>query len=167
MAIELSKKDKQVALAEQYTKRLEPLVDDAKRAYGARDQNKSQHRASRAYTELLVEYYEKGGSIQLLAEKLGVTYAGIRRRIVTAENAIPPASKRKGLTEEEVEAAIERVKDAKNKSPEKYHAAIAKEREAGIPLSAIARGLGISNAAPLYYGLQRHYSKARSQATAR
>ena len=167
MAIKLSKKDKQAALAEQYTKKLEPLVDNAKRAYGARGQDKVQHKASRRYTELLVEYYEKGGSIQLLAENLGVTYAGIRRRIVTAENAIPPAAKRKGLTEEQVIEAVERVRVAKNKSPEKYHAAIAKEREAGIPLSAIARGLGISNAAPLYYGLQRHYSKARSQATAR
>lgn len=156
-----TKKDRQTTLVEQYTKKLEPLVDYAKRAYGSRDQDKLEHRASRKYTELLVEYYEKGGSIQMLAERLGVTYAGIRRRIVTSTNAIPPATRRKGLTEDMVNDAIERVRAAKQKSPEKYHAAIAKEREAGIPLSAIARGLGISNAAPLYYGLQQHYLRRK------
>lgn len=156
-----TKKQRQTTLVDQYSKKLEPLVDYAKQAYGARGQDKIQHKASRKYTELLVEYYEKGGSLQMLAERLGVTYAGIRRRIVTAENNIPPVARRKGLTEDAINAAIERVRAAKQKSPEKYHAALAKEREAGIPLSAIARGLGISNAAPLYYGLQRHYSRAK------
>ena len=161
-----AKKDKQLALVEQYAKKLEPLVESAKRAYGSRNQAKAEHKASRKYTELLVEYYNKGGSIQMLAQRLDVTYAGIRRRIVTSQSVIPPMARSKGLTEEAVTSAVERVRAAKAKTTEKYHAAIAREREAGIPLSAIAKGLGISNAAPLYYALQRHYSRVGQQTVA-
>ena len=152
-----AKKEKQAELVAQYTKKIQPIVEDAKKAYGARTQSTPAHRASRLYTNLLVEYYEKGGSISLLAESLGVTYAGIRRRITTAKTQIPAVARRKGLTEEAIEASLERIKSARNKGPAKYHAQLAKERENGIPLSAIAKGLGISNPAPLYYGVQRYY----------
>lgn len=152
-----AKKEKQAELAAQYTKKIEPLLEDAKRAYGARTQATPAHRASRLYTNLLVEYYEKGGSISLLAGNLGVTYAGIRRRITTAKTQVPAAPRRKGLTDEAIAASIERVKAARDKGTARYHAQLAKEREGGVPLAAIAKGLGISNSAPLYYGIQRYY----------
>ena len=158
-----AKKEKQTELVAQYTKKIKPLVEDAKKAYGSRTQTTPVHRASRLYTSLLVEYYEKGGSISLLAESLGVTYAGMRRRITTAKTQIPAVSRRKGLTEEVIEASLERVKAARDKGTARYHAQLAKERESGIPLAAIAKGLGISNSAPLYYGVQRYYlSKSTS-----
>jgi transposase-like protein len=163
MPTPIAKRDKQTVLADTYAKKLEPLVEDAKRAYGSRDQNKTPHKASRRYTELLVEYYEKGGSIQMIADRLGVTYAGIRRRIITANNAVPPAVRRKGLTEEVINAHIDRIRDAKERGTERYYAAIAQARENGVSMSAIARGLGISNASPLYYGLQQHYTRRASK----
>lgn len=163
MPTPIAKREKQVTLADSYAKKIEPFVEDAKRAYGSREQNTVAHKASRRYTELLVEYYEKGGSIQMIAERLGVTYAGIRRRIVTSKNMIPPMPRRKGLTEEVVEAHIERVRKAKDRGTDQYHAAIAQARENGVALSAIARGLGISNASPLYYALQQHYMRRASR----
>lgn len=152
-----AKKENQAELVAQYAKKIQPIVEDAKKAYGSRTQTTPAHKASKLYTNLLVEYYEKGGSISMLASSLGVTYAGIRRRITTAKTQIPAAPRRKGLTEEAIEASLERVKAARNRGPVKYHAQLAKERESGIPLAAIAKGLGISNSAPLYYGVQRYY----------
>ena len=152
-----AKKEKQAELATQYAKKIQPLLDDAKKAYGARTQATPAHKASRLYTNLLVEYYEKGGSISLLADSLGVTYAGIRRRITTAKTQVPAAPRRKGLTDEAIAASVERVKAARDKGTARYHAQLAKEREGGVPLAAIAKGLGISNSAPLYYGIQRYY----------
>jgi hypothetical protein len=152
------KKEKKSELADSYAKKISPFVDDAKKAYGSRSKNTVAHKASRRYTDLCVEYRNKGGSIQLLADKLGVSYASIRRRIVTSSTIVPPARRRAGLTEETVAEAIERVRAARNKGSDRYHAQLAKEREAGIPLLAIAKGLGISNSAPLYYGVQRYYA---------
>jgi hypothetical protein len=152
-----AKKERQAELAASYAKKIRPLLDDAKRAYGSRTQASPAHRASRLYTGLLVEYYEKGGSIALLADSLGVTYAGIRRRITTAKTQVPAAPRRRGLTDEAIGESVARVRAARDRGTARYHAQLAKERELGVPLAAIAKGLGISNSAPLYYGVQRYY----------
>ena len=79
-------------MTEEYADLMAPLLPLAKKAYGSRNTNSPQHEASREYTRLLVDYYSKGGSLLKLAEALGVTYAGLRRRIIT--NDIPPKSKK-------------------------------------------------------------------------
>jgi hypothetical protein len=146
-------------LAEEYSQLIRPHLDLAKKAYGARDQDTPAHHASRQYTELLVRYYGSGGSLERLANKLGVTYAGLRRRVVTSDVRIPPAARRRDLSDEEIQAAVLRVKSAKARGHEQYHEALAKEREAGVPLTRIARGLGMTNTAAMHYGISRYYAK--------
>jgi len=72
-------------LVEQYAQLIQPHLEDAKKAYGARTQNSPAHNASREYTRLLIEFRNKGGSLPLLAKRLKVAYAGVRRRVVMNE----------------------------------------------------------------------------------
>ena len=139
----------------EYTEKLERLLPLAKRAFGSRTHNTPAHHASREYTRLLVEYYEAGGSLVSMARELGVTYAGLRRRVMTASLPTLPTRSRSRATPEETEAAIERVLAAKAVGVEEYHTALAEEYTNGVSLAKIARGLGISSSQPLYFGVQR------------
>ena len=65
----------------EYVEIIKPLLPLAKRAYGSRNQETPAHEASRRYTELLVEYHEKGGSLPKLAKALDVAYSGLSRRV--------------------------------------------------------------------------------------
>lgn len=147
------------ALVREYSQKLERLLPLAKKAYGARTHSSPAHEASRQYTSLLKEYYEKGGSLVTMANELGVAYAGLRRRVVTADMPTLPPRKRSRLTPEQVDGAIERIKKAKALSTEEYHDQLAKEYDNGISLAKVANGLGLSSSQPLYYGVQR--SRAR------
>jgi len=146
------------ALVEQYAKKIEPLLPLAKRAYGSRAQTTPAHIASKEYTRLLGEFYEKGGSLVSLSERLDVAYSGVRRRVFTAK--IPPSTIKKGRikhSEADVAAAAKRVLTARDTGgAEAYHDALAEEYAHGISLAALAEQLGLSSAAPLYYGVQRH-----------
>lgn len=148
-------------LTTHYADQIRPLLPLARRAYGSRTQNTPAHEASRRYTELLVEYNEKGGSLLDLATALGVAYSGIRRRIFTSRTpSLDESAPKRKTTPEEVEAALERVRAAKAQGPRAYHAQLSVEyHQNGISLGAIAKGLGIANAAPLYYGVQRHLQR--------
>jgi transposase-like protein len=152
-------------LVSEYAPRLEELLPLAKRAYGSRTNNTPEHAASREYTRLLVEYTENGGSLVAMAKELGVTYAGLRRRVTT--DALPslPARTRSRLTEEETELAIKRINDAKLRGPEAYHDQLAKEYANGASLAKIAKGLGLSSSQPLYFGVQRSMLRAGVQVT--
>lgn len=145
-------------LSREYAEKISPLLEKAQRAYGAKTQNTPAHVASREYTALLVEYAEKGGSLMELATALGVSYSGIRRRVMSAGvPSIRSTMTRRKLTPEELDEAIARVKTAKSHSTDRYHEQLATEYyENGVSLGKIAEGLGISNAAPLYYGVQCH-----------
>ncbi len=79
-------------LTEKYAQKIEPILPLAKRAYGLRGQATPEHKASEKYTALLKEYYSKGGSLVALAEKLGVAYSGMRRRIFASST--PPAPRK-------------------------------------------------------------------------
>lgn len=143
-------------LVEHYAPLLKDLLPLARKAYGSRNTVSPQHDASREYTRLLVEYYNKGGSLIAIAEAVGVTYAGVRRRVTTAN--IAPSSKRvrSRATQEDVMAAVERIKQAKLLGVDQYHEALRHEYEDnGISLTKIAKGLGLSSANPLYYGVAR------------
>jgi hypothetical protein len=142
----------------EYAQKIRPLVSTAQKAYGAKTQNTPAHRASREYTQLLVEFVDKGGSLMELATELGVAYSGIRRRVFTANvPTVTNGTARVKHDPETIEAAVARVLDAKSRGTDAYHKQLTVEYyENNISLGQIAKGLGISNAAPLYYGVQRH-----------
>lgn len=151
-------------LIEQYAPRLAELLPLARKAYGSRDTKSPQHDASREYTQLLVQYYSKGGSLLAIAKELGVTYAGVRRRVITDE--VQPSSKRirSKATPEEVMKAVERITVARNSgSVQDYHEALRHEYEDNrVSLTKIAKAMGLSSANPLYYGVAK--SKLRNEA---
>jgi transposase len=143
-------------LVAEYAPRLIELLPLARKAYGSRNTKSPQHDASREYTRLLVDYYNRGGSLIAIAQAVGVTYAGVRRRVTTVN--IEPATKRvrSKATPEQLAEAVERIKIAKEKTVEEYHEALRHEYEDnGISLTKIAKGLGLSSSNPLYYGVAR------------
>ena len=142
-------------LVEEYKTQIEPLLPLAKKAYGSRMQNTPAHEASREYTRLLTEFYNRGGSLPALASALNVAYAGVRRRVVMQDVAVSSIKPRVKPKTEGIEDSIARIKAAKPGTVDEYHDAITREYEAGVSLAAIARGMGLSSAAPIYYGVQR------------
>jgi hypothetical protein len=156
---------KNTALTQEYAEKMRPLIPLAQKAYGSKSQNTPAHQASRQYTELLVEFVEKNGSLIHLAKELEVSYAGLRRRVFTSSiPAMDNKTSRKKIDPETLEAAVARVREAKAAGTVKYHEQLAHEYYSnGISLSAIAKGLGVANAGPLYYGVQRHVHKTAAR----
>lgn len=148
-------------LLETYSKKIKPILPLAKKAFGSRVHMTPEHKASREYTQLLVEYYNKGGSLVALANELGVTYAGLRRRVLTADIPAQPSRKKSVMTDAQTQKGIERIKKAKEKSTDSYHDALASEYDKGISLAKVAEALGISSSQPLYWGV--HRAKLRDQ----
>jgi transposase len=143
-------------LLEEYAEKILPVLDLAKKAYGSRSTKSPQHDASRKYTEYLVEFYSKGGSLLQMASRLGVTYAGLRRRVVTAELPAQTKRTRSRASEQDIAQAVSRLKAAKEISTSAYHDQLRHEyEENGISLAKIAKELGLSSANPLYYGVAR------------
>lgn len=151
------------ALIEEYKAKIDPILPLAKRANGSRKKVTPEHEASRQYTELLIEFRDKGGSLPALAEALGVAYSGIRRRVVmnnVSVDAIKPTA-RLLMNEADLQEAATRVKQAKTISVSAYHDQLAEEYRRGVPLAVLARYLGLSGAAPLYYAVQRSIQRHR------
>jgi hypothetical protein len=147
------------SLVSEYQPKLSKLLPLAKKAYGSRSNISPAHDASREYTKLLKDYYDNGGSLVTMAEELGVAYASLRRRVMSADTPVAPARKRSRFSTEEVEMSIQRVKAAKAKGTDDYHKQLAKEYNAGASLAKIATGLGISSSQPLYWAVQRAHEK--------
>lgn len=139
----------------EYAKKIRPLLPLATRAFGARTHDTPEHRASREYTRLLIEYYGKGGSLLALSKDLGVAYAGLRRRVVTADSPTRTVRLHSRATPEQVAEAVDRVRSARAKGTDAYHQQLLKEYDAGISLGKLASALGLSGANPLYYGVHR------------
>jgi len=152
-------------LVSEYSEKIKPLLPLAKKAYGPKNQDTDAHRASRQYTELLTEFYLKGGSLPALAKELGVAYAGIRRRVIMQNVSVSAVKPKQKPKTEGIEDSISRIKAAKSGTADEYHSAIAAEYESGVSLAAIARGMGLSSAAPLYYGVQRTLQRRAEAAT--
>lgn len=143
-------------LLDSYVKKIEPILGLAKKAYGSRSTSSPQHDASREYTKLLVEFYENGGSLLKISKALGVTYAGIRRRVTTYTVPVNSSRIRSKATPEEIQKAAERIKEAKLVSVSAYHEALRHEYEDNkISLNKLAKALGLSSSNPLYYGVAR------------
>lgn len=140
-----------------YASRLKELLPLARRAYGSRSVQSVQHDASREYTRLLVEYYRAGGSLIRLAGVLGVTYAGLRRRVLTSGLDTPKKRNYSKASPEQIVEAFNRIMRVKEfGTVEAYHEALRHEYEDnGISLTKIAKLMGLSSANPLYYGVAR------------
>ncbi len=150
-------------LVEEYAEKIKPILSSAKRANGSRKKSTPEHDASRQYTRLLVEFKNKGGSLLKLADTLGVAYSGLRRRVVmntVSVDQIRPTTKQE-ITEQDIDDAAQRVKQAKSEGMIEYHDQLAVEYKNGIPLAVLARKIGLSGAAPLYYGVQRSIQRNR------
>ena len=135
----------------------------AKKAFGSRSQETPAHKASREYTRLLIEFQQLGGSLPKLAKELDVAYAGIRRRVVMSNVAVSSIKNKpsKKFEEQDYEDAAFRVKFEREKGVDEYHAQLAKEYRSGLSLSRLARKIGLSSAAPLYYGVQRAVQRTK------
>lgn len=142
-------------LVEEYASLIEPILPIAKKAYGSRNQETPAHNASREYTRLLTEFYNKGGSLPLLAKRLHVAYAGVRRRVVMNDISVSLVKPKIRVKDQDIRSAAQRVNKAKAENVDSYHDQLADEYKAGISLSNLAKELGLSSAAPLYYGVQR------------
>ena len=138
----------------EYTEKINPILPLAKKAYGSRTQNSPNHDASRKYTELLLEFKSKGGSLPQLAKSLNVAYPGIRRRVVMNNVNLSAVKPKTRATRQENIDAVDRVKRAKEIGVDQYHDQLSLEYRNGVSLSVLARELGLSSAAPLYYGVQ-------------
>ena len=147
-------------LVQKYKELITPLFPLAKQAYGSRAQNTPAHEASREYTRLLVEFYSLGGSLPELAKELKVAYPGIRRRVVMSGVSIADIKPKRKANKKELPDAVERVRSARiSGGVDAYHQQLAEEYKNGFSLQDLARGLGLSSAAPLYYGAQRSLQK--------
>lgn len=142
-------------LVEEYAAKIEPILPLAKKAYGRRNQETEEHKASKQYTELLKEFQERGGSLPMLAKRINVAYAGVRRRVAMSNITVSDVKPKIRLKEQNIEAAAERVRFAKEKGTNEYHDQLRSEYMSGISLSNLAKFMGLSSAAPLYYGVQR------------
>lgn len=142
-------------LLAEYLPRMRQLLPLARRAFGSRSVDSPNHDASREYTRLLVEFYERGGSLVTLSRDLGVTYAGVRRRVVSVQLPPMPTRARSSMTLEETEAAVDRIRAAKSLGSLEYHEQLRSEYESGVSMAKVAAGLGLSSAQPLYFGVQR------------
>jgi AraC-like DNA-binding protein len=151
----------QMSITLEYVEIIKPLLPLAKRAYGSRNQETPAHEASRRYTELLVEYHEKGGSLPKLAKALDVAYSGLSRRVSMNSVDISKFRSKMRKTEEEILESAKRIRIAKNVGIGEYHDQLAQEYMDGISLASIAKELGLSSANPLYYGVQRSIQRSR------
>ncbi len=140
---------------DEYADRIRPLLEDAKKAYGSRDADTPQHAASREYTRILVEFHDADGSLPKLAEKLGVAYAGIRRRVTNAKLTPTPKHKRVKYSDEEYARVVSEIQAAKLAGTEQYHDKLLAVQESGYSFARIAREMEFSSAFPLYYGADR------------
>lgn len=142
-------------LVEEYASKIEPLLPVAKKAYGSRNQDTPAHQASREYTRLLTEFHSKGGSLPMLARRLNVNYAGVRRRVVMSDITVSIVKPKNRIKDQDIASAAKRVLNAKANNVDAYHDQLAEEYRNGISLSNLAKEMGLSSAAPLYYGVQR------------
>lgn len=150
-------------LVQEYKSKIEPILPLAKKAFGSRSKFGPAHDASREYTRLLIEYYKRGGSLPKLAKELQVAYAGLRRRVVMSNVSVSTIRNHSSLkiSPEAYTEAASRVKKAKESGVDSYHDQLAEEYKSGISLSRLAKELGLSSAAPLYYGVQRSLQRVK------
>jgi lambda repressor-like predicted transcriptional regulator len=146
---------RQESLAKQYSEKISPHIDLAKRAYGSAKPGSPQRVASDEYNRLLLEYVKKGGNMKRLSEQMGVPYPTLARRIRVARSNTPPTgndpfSRRTWGSRDTMavhDAAASIIK-ARYVSPDAYREAITAAHQSGVSLYAIASAMEVS-----YYSL--------------
>lgn len=161
----MTTEEEKAALLAKYVMLIRPHLALAKKAYGSRDTVSPQHDASRAYTKYLCEFYAAGGSLLEMAKALDVTYAGLRRRVTTADLPASSGRARKKFPEETYDDAVADILAAKQRGTKEYHAALKNYFDGGLSMAKIATKMGLSSANPLYYGINCVEMAERSEST--
>jgi len=149
-------------LTERYAQMILPHLELAKKAYGSRATNSPAHDASREYTRLLKEYHvQHQGSLLDMASRLNVAYAGLRRRVTTAD--LPPLHKvtRTKFSEDTYQQAVRAILAAREINTEVYHQKLYEVYMQNLSMAKIAKLMGLSGANPLHYAV----NKVRMQQT--
>lgn len=157
----MTTKQKKLELLNEYLPQVRQLQPYAEKAVGSRATSSIIHDISHGYTTLLVEYANKGGSIPMMAKALNVTYAALRRRVMTAPITPLPRAGRTKATHQQYLQAATLLRQQRALGTEAYHDAIKKVYEEGVGLNKLATYLGLKSAYPLYYGLNK--SRMRSE----
>lgn len=150
-------KTQKVELLHQYLPELQTLKPQAEAAYGSRATDSANHEASRQYTSTIKEYAEKGGSLLMLAEALGVTYPALRRRVMTADIRPLDRGHRSTATEPEYQSAVANLQALRARKDQtiEYHDTLLSYYNAGFSINRLAKELGLKSAYPLYYGINK------------
>ncbi len=141
-------------LVDTYAQQIELLIPLAKKAYGSARAGSPPREASDRYNQLLLEYVAAGGNVKRLAERLGVAYSTLARRLRVARSDVklgaePFTTRQWGSRDEDVVAACAvQVQNARNEGPEEYRKAVINVHSRGVSLYAVAKKMGIS-----YYSL--------------
>jgi hypothetical protein len=151
----MTTKAKKTELLNEFLPKLQPLVEEATKAFGSRATESHAHDISRMYTELLVEFDAKGGSLLQMATALGTSYPALRRRVMTSAVAPLARSKKSKATQDDYAEAVLYIKEAKTHGTTVYHHAIKNLYDRGISLNKLAKAMGLGSAYPLYYGLNK------------
>lgn len=149
-------------LIEEYAQKIEPILPLAKKAYGSKNRKTPNHEASREYTRLLSEFYQRGGNLPRLASRLNVAYAGMRRRVIMQDMVVSSYRQKKTVSDKDnIRDSAQRIRKARQRGIDDYHNQLAEEFKIGISLAKLAKELGLSSAAPLYYGVQRSLQRQK------
>lgn len=152
----MTTKAQKLELLDEYFTHIAPLKAKAEKAFGSRATDSDNHEVSKQYTDLLVEYTDKGGSLLLLAEALEVTYPALRRRVATANVAPLTRHTRSKANTKQYNEAVEIIQPLRNsKNTVAYHDAIKVAYDKGLSINKLASYLGLKSAYPLYYGLNK------------
>jgi len=148
-------KQQKLELLDEYYALLAPLAHDAGLAVGSRATDTDVHDSSRKFTTILTEYATKGGSLNMMADSLNLTYSALRRRVMTSELTPLPRSTKSTAPLYMYEAASLMLASERQKGSKQYHVAIKRCYDSGLSLNKLARYVGLTSAYPLYYGLNK------------
>jgi transposase-like protein len=142
-------------LVEEYAEELRGVLPLARRAVGTQRPDSPSRLASDRANQLLVEYAdEKHGNITHLARELEgvISLPGLRRRLRAARGKSLGSfstSAKRGTTEPAaVSKATDKIREAREHSPDAYRDAVREVYADNVSLTAVAEQLGIT-----YYSL--------------
>jgi hypothetical protein len=143
------------ALVDEYAVALKEVLPLARRAVGTRRPDSPERKASDKVNELLLEYAdEKHGNVTHLAHALegDISLAGLRRRLRAARGrslgSFSTSTKRGSKDPAQVHAAANKIRTAREHSPDAYRDAVREVYASGVNLTSVADQLDVS-----YYAL--------------
>lgn len=149
----MTRKEEKQLILNKFIDRAQALAPLAKEAFGSRATDSYAHDISREFTFLLVQYVGDGGSLQMMADALGMSYPALQRRVKTYKVVPLNRSTRSKAPVYEYTRASEHLNKLKKISTFAYHEAIKEEYDRGLSMNKLAKYMGLKSAYPLYYGL--------------